>query len=193
MPTCHARTCCGHPRLEAVVDSLPPVRADRSRRGREAGSEGGGSERSLARDVHDLHLSPAEVGCFRLRPLLSCSNSGKPEFEWGEVGFRANARNPGEGVTILRESSAPSPRPSPQSKSDVSDFDHVLECPNSGKPEFGWGEGECPFQSRGCWSHPQRSHQRDATQVLLGTRQCTDFWSPVGAARRQSITRLARP
>src|SRR3990172_6338171 len=30
----------------------------------------------------ELHLSPAEVGCFRLRPLLDCPNSGKPEFGW---------------------------------------------------------------------------------------------------------------
>src|SRR6266478_4297562 len=30
--------------------------------------------------------------------------------------------------------------PSPQPKSDISDFGH-LRVPNSGKPEFGWGEG----------------------------------------------------
>ena len=34
----------------------------------------------------------------------------------------------------------PSPQPSPQSKSDISDFDRS-KIPNSGKPEFGWGEG----------------------------------------------------
>src|SRR6266550_7013175 len=34
---------------------------------------------------------------------------------------------------------------------------------------------------------------REATQVLLGTRQWTAFCDPTGAARRQSITMLARP
>src|SRR5262249_39131353 len=38
---------------------------------------------------------------------------------------------------------------------------------------------------------PSSSSYRDATQVLLGTRQCTCFSAPVGAAGRQSITRLA--
>src|SRR5437016_11720158 len=43
-----------------------------------------------------LHLSPAEVGCFRLR-LLLVPNSGLPEFGWGEgarhrCGSRSNAK-----------------------------------------------------------------------------------------------------
>src|SRR5882672_4839085 len=50
----------------------------------------------------------------------------------------------GEGVTKDREIGSPSPPPSPQPKSDVSDFGHVIEWPNSGKPEFGWGEGVPP-------------------------------------------------
>src|SRR5262249_50612229 len=34
-----------------------------------------------------------------------------------------------------------SPQPSPQRKSDISDFRLVDECPKSGRPDFGWGEG----------------------------------------------------
>src|SRR5215831_13328192 len=41
---------------------------------------------------------------------------------------------------LRRYSVTPSPQPSPQPKSDLSDFGH-LKVPNSGKPEFGWGEG----------------------------------------------------
>src|SRR5690348_14121040 len=45
----------------------------------------------------------------------------------------------GEGVTKDREIGPPSPPPSPQSKSDVSDFDHVIEW---------WGEGVPPCRGR---------------------------------------------
>src|SRR5581483_1467197 len=36
-------------------------------------------------------------------------------------------------------------------------------------------------------------NQREATHVLFGTRQCTTFCAPAGAASRQSITMLASP
>ncbi|MDQ8732559.1 error-prone DNA polymerase [Bradyrhizobium sp. LHD-71] len=50
-----------------------------------------------------------------------------PEDDWGWRIVEARARRA-------------RPAPSPPSKSDVSDFDHLI-APNSGKPEFGWREG----------------------------------------------------
>src|SRR5262245_17794228 len=57
----------------------------------------------------------------------------------GEVDARSAS---GEGVPAVRHGEAvtPSPQPSPQPKSDVSDFGRSM-VPNSGKPEFGRGEG----------------------------------------------------
>ena len=44
------------------------------------------------------------------------------------------------GYKLLRVTNSLTPTLS-QPKSDVSDFSHVIKWPNSGKPEFGWGEG----------------------------------------------------
>src|SRR2546425_1979800 len=46
----------------------------------------------------------------------------------------------GEGLRSLDKPRTPSPQLSPQPKSDISDFGQS-KVPNSGKPEFGWGEG----------------------------------------------------
>ncbi|MGH7935522.1 MAG: hypothetical protein ACREF8_00750, partial [Chthoniobacterales bacterium] len=60
----------------------------------------------------------------------------------GSIGQPAHeAVDTKSAATIVASALAPSPRPSPQSKSDTSDFDR-LKLPNSGKPEFGRGEGE---------------------------------------------------
>lgn len=59
----------------------------------------------------------------------------------GEVDpLKQSGSGSGEGETLSRETGAPSPQPSPALKSDVSDLSNV-RMPNSGKPEFGLGEG----------------------------------------------------
>jgi pyruvate dehydrogenase E2 component (dihydrolipoamide acetyltransferase) len=54
---------------------------------------------------------------------------------------------------------SPSPGPSPQSKSDTSDIDHS-KIPNSGKPEFGRGEGAGPAVPQAQRSSPLPSGER---------------------------------
>jgi len=52
-------------------------------------------------------------------------------------------------LTWLHAEQRSRPAPSPQPKSDLSDFGHVIERPNSDKSEFGWGEVK----------HARRFHQ----------------------------------
>ncbi len=60
----------------------------------------------------------------------------------GEVAERSEAGGGDDSSAASRFTASPHPGsfaadPPPQSKSDISDFDHLL-VPNSGKPEFGW-------------------------------------------------------
>src|SRR5262249_55363563 len=78
----------------------------------------------------------------------------------------------GEGLQTLF-GPTPSPQPSPQPKWDVSDFGHAIEGPNSGKPEFGWGEGVPPCRG---WipCSPKFSASKDAEhRVIHKTRTFT--------------------
>ena len=44
-------------------------------------------------------------------------------------------------TSVSSQTRSPLTLPSPQPKSDLSDFGRSI-VPNSGKPEFGWGEGK---------------------------------------------------
>ena len=60
---------------------------------------------------------------------------------------------------------------------------------HGGERRSGDHDGRCQRQAE-----PSGPHELylEATQVLFGTRQCTAFCAPEGAASRQSITMLAR-
>jgi len=71
---------------------------------------------------------------------MSAPRTALPSPRGGEGGERSE---PGEGETIDREALTPSPQPTPHPKSDISDLGNI-KLPNSGKPEFGVGEGVPP-------------------------------------------------
>jgi pyruvate dehydrogenase E2 component (dihydrolipoamide acetyltransferase) len=60
---------------------------------------------------------------------------------------------------------SPSPQPSPQPKSDLSDFGHS-KVPNSGKPEFGRGEGARSAVPQVHSSSPLPAGERSAPKAL---------------------------
>jgi hypothetical protein len=69
-----------------------------------------------SRDCGLLPL-PSQSRMFPTLATLKVPNSGKPEFGWERGGVRGYDREVG----------SPSPPPSPQPKSDVSDFGHEIE------------------------------------------------------------------
>jgi hypothetical protein len=75
--------------------------------------------------------------------------------------------------------------------------DRLRKCGDVGG---GGGDAQACLRRRAGGKRRQRNceergaqRQRCATHVLFGTRQCTLFSAAVGAARRQSMTILARP
>jgi hypothetical protein len=79
---------------------------------------------------------------------ISCKRNLPPEFNATEL-TRAKSRpketlgisrTPAELAGIFSQRLSPLTQPSPHPKSDISDFG-PHKMPNSGKPEFGWGEG----------------------------------------------------
>src|SRR5437870_10491655 len=66
----------------------------------------------------------------------------RPSHDCGRLPRPCGARRERSGVRGYKLSRGPIPltQPSPQPKSDVSDFGHVIKWPNSGKPEVGLGE-----------------------------------------------------
>jgi phosphomethylpyrimidine synthase len=103
--------------------------------------ERGGVEEYVGREVKPVdngNVSGAHLARnfpTQQKPLRAAASPLSP-LPLGEVGPRSG---PGEGLQTI-ESGPPSPQPSPQPKSDISDFGQS-NVPNSGKPEFGWGEG----------------------------------------------------
>src|SRR5947209_14637207 len=67
---------------------------------------------------------------------------------------KAAAAAAGKATAKAARPVTPSPQPSPQPKSDISDFGQ-LKMPNSGRPEFGSGEGVPPSSPPQAQSAPQ--------------------------------------